>query len=71
MSLVGTEWVWFPSTYSHPSLYKWERKTASLSPPGAWNMTCPLGLSSPLYKMIKKSSYLSSKDPVTRHTPSK
>lgn len=37
-------------------------------------MTCPLGLSSLLYKMIKKkkkNSYLSSKDPVTGHTPSK
>lgn len=34
-------------------------------------MTCPLGLGFLVYKMIKKRSYLSSKDPVTGHTPSK
>lgn len=34
-------------------------------------MTCPLGLGSLVYKKKKKCSYLSSKAPVTRHTPSK
>lgn len=46
-------------------------KTAILPPPEAWNMTCPLGLSSLVYKIIiiKKCSYLISKDLGTGHTP--